>query len=246
MSDLNGKVAVITGGSRGMGAAIARKLSSLGAAVMLTYPFEAESAEPVAAEIRRSGGKAQAILADSGNDQQVRAAITETVKTFGRLDILVNNAGVGITGPLDELTMDQFDRSMAINVRGVFVASQEAAKHLQAGGRIINTGSVGSFFSRFPGLTIYAMSKAAVEGLTRGLARELGPRGITVNATQPGSIDTDMNPANGPYAEHMTGMIPLGRYGKVEEVANLVAFLASSEANYINGATVTIDGGYTC
>jgi 3-oxoacyl-[acyl-carrier protein] reductase len=242
---MNGKVALVTGGARGMGAAIGRKLASLGVAVMLTYPFEAETAEPVAAEIRQGGGKAQAIMADSGNDAQIRNAVTETVGRFGALDILVNNAGIGIVGPFEELTMDQFDAVIAVNVRGIFVASQEASKYMSAGGRIINTSSVGSFFSRFPGLSLYSMSKAAVEGMTHALARELGPRGITVNATQPGSIDTPMNPADGPYAEAFNGVIPVGRYGHADEVANLVAFLASPEADYINGAVMRIDGGYT-
>ena len=245
MGGMDGKVALVTGGGRGMGEAIARKLASLGAAVMLTFPNGRESAEPVAASIREAGAAAHAVLADSGNDEQMRHAVAETVRYFGRLDILVNNAGIGVVAPLEELTLEDFDRVVSINIRGIFVATQESVKHMSAGARIINTGSVGSFFSRFPGLSLYSMSKAAVEGMTHALARELGPRGITVNAIQPGSIDTPMNPADGPYADAFNGMIPVGRYGKVEEVANLVAFLASSEADYVNGAIVRIDGGYT-
>lgn len=245
MAQLSGKVALVTGASRGMGAAIARRLSRDGAAVALTYPTRTDSAAGLAAEIGRDGRQALAIQADSGNESEIRAAVATTVAAFGRLDILVNNAGIAIAGPLQEVTMEQFDRMVAVNIRGIFVAAQAAAAHMSAGGRIINTGSVGSHLIRFPGLTLYAMTKAAVEGMTRGLARDLGPRGITVNATQPGSIDTDMNPANGPYAAPMLEMIPSGRYGSVDEVANLVAFLAGNQSDYINGATLTIDGGYT-
>jgi len=240
-----GKVALITGGSTGQGAAIARRLSADGAAVALTYPVPTDSAEPVAEELRKAGGKAIAIMADNSFEDQVRAAIAATIKEFGRLDILVNNAGIGFAVPVEEMTMEQFDRVFVINVRSMFVAIQEALKHMQPGGRIINTASIGSQFIRFPGLSAYAMSKAAVEGLTRGLARDLGPRGITVNATQPGQIDTPMNPADGPYAPFMTDMIPNGRYGKPSEVADVVSFLASEDASYINGATIAIDGGYT-
>ena len=245
MANLSGKVALVTGAARGMGAAIARRLSRDGAMVALTYPTPADSAVNLAEELVRAGGKALAIQADSGSEAEVRGAVAATVAAFGRLDILVNNAGIAITGKMEEVTMEQFDRIVAVNIKGIFIAVQAAANHMGAGGRIINTGSVGSHFIRFPGLTLYAMSKAAVEGMTRGLARDLGPRGITVNATQPGSIDTDMNPASGPYASPMLDMIPNGRYGRADEVANVVAFLASAESEYINGATLTIDGGYT-
>jgi len=240
-----GKIALVTGGSTGQGAAIARRLSADGAAVAITYPAETDSAEPIAHELRAAGGRAISILADNSFDDQVRAAVERTVEEYGRIDILVNNAGIGFAVPVEDFTMEQFDRMFAINVRAMFVAVQAALPHMSAGGRIINTGSVGSRFIRFTGLSVYAMTKAAVEGLTRGLARDLGPRGITVNATQPGQIDTPMNPADGPYSGFMSDMIPLGRYGKPSEVADLVSFLASPEADYINGATLTIDGGYT-
>ena len=245
MTMLAGKVALITGGSSGMGAAIGRRLSEEGAAVALTYPTPKDSAEPLAEEIRKGGGKAVAIQADSGVVEDVRSAVAQTVEKFGRLDILINNAGIGTVAPIDELTVDQFDAIIAINVRATFVAVQAALPHLGRGGRIISTGSTGSYFSNFPGMSIYSMSKAAIAGLTRGLARDLGARGITVNAIQPGSVDTPMNPADGPYAPIVSGLIALGRYGKPNEIANLVAFLASDQADYITGALLTIDGGAT-
>ena len=242
---LAGKAALVTGGSRGMGAAIGARLSSEGVSVALTYPTEEDSADQTAEEIRRSGGNAIAIKADNSNAEEVRAAVARTIERFGRLDILVNNAGIGTVGLIDELTLEQFDKIVAVNIRAIFVAVQAALPHLGTGARIINTSSIGSFFSGFPGMCIYAMSKAAVAGLTRGLARDLGTRGITVNAIQPGSIDTDMNPANGPYAKMMEGRIALGRYGKASEIASMVAFLASAEADYITGASLVVDGGYT-
>jgi 3-oxoacyl-[acyl-carrier protein] reductase len=228
-----------------MGEAIARRLSEEGAAVALTYPSPGDSAEPVAADIRQSGGKAIAIQADNSLEHEVRAAVLKTVDTFGRLDILVNNAGIGTVATIEELTVDQFDKIVAINIKAVFVAVKAALPYLREGSRIISTGSIGAISAVFPGMSIYSMSKAAVAGLTRGLARDLASRGITVNTVQPGNIDTDMNPADGQYAPIMNEKIPMGRYGKPIEVAHLVAFLASSQSGYITGSAFTIDGGFT-
>jgi len=174
---------------------------------------------------------------------EVRLA-AETVRTLGRLDVLVNNAGIAVVMPLDQFSLDDFDRMVAVNVRGVFVAAQEASRHMGEGGRIITIGSVNADRMPFAGGGVYAMTKAAVAGLTRGLARDLGPRGITVNTVQPGPVDTDMNPADGPFAEGMKGWMALARYGQGDEIAGMVAYLASPEAGFVTGASLTIDGGF--
>jgi 3-oxoacyl-[acyl-carrier protein] reductase len=241
---LAGKTALVTGGSRGIGAAIAKRLGADGASVAITYTSGQEKAQEVARSIESSGGQAVAIRADSGDANAVKNAIAETVRTLGRLDILVNNAGIAVIKPLEEFSLDDFDRTVAINVRAVFVASQEAARHMKDGGRIITIGSVNADRMPFPGGSVYAMSKAAVAGLTRGLARDLGPRGITVNNVQPGPVETDMNPADGPFAETLKGFMAIKRYGKGDEIAAMVAYLASSEAAYVTGASLTIDGGF--
>jgi len=241
---LTGKVALVTGGSRGIGAAIAARLARDGAAVAITYVSSPGKAEEVVAAIAAAGGKAIAIQADSADAAAVQAAVRETVDTLGGIDILVNNAGVGILGPLDTFTLDDFDKLVAVNIRAVFVASQEAARHMGKGGRIITIGSCMAERVVFPGGGPYAMTKAAVVGLTRGLARDLGPRGITVNTVQPGPIDTDMNPANGPHADALLTTLALGRYGDVSDIASITAFLAGPEAGYITGASLTVDGGY--
>jgi 3-oxoacyl-[acyl-carrier protein] reductase len=191
-----------------------------------------------------AGGRAVAINADSADVAAVRTAVTTTVEVLGGIDVLVNNAGIATMAPLEKFSIDDFDRMVAINVRAVFVAVQEAARHMKDGGRIITIGSVNADRMPFAGGAVYAMSKAAVAGLTRGLARDLGPRGITVNAVQPGPVDTEMNPASGPFADMLRGLMALPRYGRDEEIAAMVAYLAGAEAGFVTGASLTIDGGF--
>ncbi len=238
------KVALVTGGSRGIGAAIALRLAREGAAVGITYSSSKPRAEEVVRGIEAAGGKAVAIAADSADAQAVKAAVVETVKKFGRLDVLVNNAGIAVMGPLADFSLETFDRMVAVNVRAVFVGSQEAARHMKEGGRIITIGSVNADRMPFAGGAVYAMTKAAVAGLTRGLARDLGPRGITVNAIQPGPVDTDMNPAEGAFAEQIKALMALPRYGHVDEIAAMTAYLAGPEAGFVTGSCLTIDGGF--
>lgn len=242
---LAGKVALVTGGSRGVGAAIAKRLAHDGANVALTYTSSPQKADEVVLAIEAAEGKALAIRADSADVAAVKHAVAETVKTLGRLDILVNNAGIATIAPIDEFSMEEFDRLVAVNVKGVFVATQEAVRHMQEGGRIIMIGSINSDFTPFAGLSVYALTKGAIASFTRGLARDLGPRGITVNNIQPGPIDTDMNPADGDFAKSLTQMIALGRYGQSHEVAAMVAYLASPEGAFVTGASLKIDGGCT-
>jgi len=244
MSSLQGKVALVTGGSRGIGAAIAQRLAADGADVAITYTSAQAKADEVVRAIEAGGRRAIAFQADSGDVQAVRHAVAETVRALGRLDVLVNNAGIVVFAPVEGISIEDFDRIVAVNVRAVFVAAQEAAKHMGAGGRIITIGSVNADRVPVAGLSVYAMTKAAVAGLTRGLARDLGARGITVNNVQPGPVDTDMNPADGPFADAMRGLIAVGRYGKAEEIAAMVAYLASPEASYVTGVSLTIDGGF--
>ncbi|MDF3058988.1 MAG: short-chain dehydrogenase/reductase [Rariglobus sp.] len=239
-----GKVALVTGGSRGLGAAIAKRLAADGAAVAITYTSSPDKAAAVVNAIEAAGGRALALQADSADPAAVQAAVAETVKTLGRLDILVNNAGILAIAPIDQFTLADFDRTIAVNVRGVFVASQAAAVHLPQGGRIINIGSVNADSMPFAGGSVYALSKGAVASFTRGLARDLGPRGITVNNVQPGPVDTDLNPAHGPFADSLTKIMALGRYGRAEEVAGLVSYLAGPDGGYVTGANLTIDGGF--
>ncbi|WP_410211087.1 3-oxoacyl-ACP reductase family protein [Aquirhabdus sp.] len=241
---LTHQVAFIQGGSRGIGAAIAKRLAKNGAIVALTYNSSPDHANKVVKEIEVAGGRALAIRADSADAEAIKDAIQLTVKTFNRLDILVNNAGVLAIAPLADFSLEDFDRTLAINVRSVFVAAQEAVKYMTDGGRIINIGSTNAERMPFAGGGPYAMSKSALVGLTKGLARDLGPRGITINNVQPGPVDTDMNPANSDFADSLRAMMPIGRYGKDEEIAGFVAYLASPEAAYITGASLTIDGGF--
>jgi 3-oxoacyl-[acyl-carrier protein] reductase len=243
MTSLNGKTALVTGGSRGIGAAIARRLAADGANVAITYTKGAEAAASVVKEIERAGGKAIAIQADAVDAKAVKAAVDKTVATFGRLDVLVNNAGTAIPKPFEEATLEELDRVIDINLRGVFVATQAALKHIQDGGRIIMIGSCVGERNMTPGLAPYAATKGAVKMFTQGLSREVGTRGITVNNVQPGPIDTDLNPAAGDWASPQIANTALKRYGHVEEVAALVAFVAGPEASYITGANLTIDGG---
>jgi 3-oxoacyl-[acyl-carrier protein] reductase len=241
---LEGKVALVTGGSRGIGAAIAKRLAQDGADVAITYASSPDQAEEVASAIRSAGRRGLAFHADSADTTAVGAAVAATARSLGRLDVLVNNAGVAVIRPFDQLTLDDFDRLVHVNVRGVFVASQEAARHMTSGGRIIMIGSVNAERMPFEGGSLYAMTKAAVAGLTRGLARDLGPRGITVNNVQPGPVATEMNPDEGPFAEAAKAMMALKRYGRGDEIAALVAYLSGPEAAFVTGASLTIDGGY--
>ena len=244
-ASLAGRRALVTGGSRGIGAEIVRRLAADGAAVAFTYGASATEAEKLAAEVAGSGGTAVAIQADSGDPEQVATAIDESVAQLGGLDILVSNAGVAYIGDVESLTMEQFDRLVAINVKGVFAAIQRAIPHLGSTGRIINIGSINADRVPGPGLSIYAMSKAAVAGLTRGLARELGPRGITVNNIQPGPVATEMNPEVGEFADSLRAVMALGRYGQPRDIASVVSYLAGPEAAYVTGANWNVDGGFT-
>jgi 3-oxoacyl-[acyl-carrier protein] reductase len=241
---LAGKVALVTGASRGIGAAIVRRLAADGAAVAITYSASPEKADEVVKAIEAGGGKAIAIQADAADPVAVRAAVTRTAAELGRLDILVNNAGIAIMAPVADLSEADFDKTFAVNVKALFVASQEAVKHLPDGGRIIHIGSVNSDSAPFPGLTAYSMSKGAVAGMTRALARDLGPRGITVNNIQPGPVDTDLNPASGPFADTLRGLMALGRYGHGDEIAGLVSYLSGPDGGYVTGANLKIDGGF--
>lgn len=242
---LEGKKALVTGGSRGIGAAIVERLAREGADVALTYVSKPDAAEAVVQGAQRYGGRAIAIQADSADAAAVAAAVEKTYAEFGGLDILVNNAGIAAIAPVDELTLDDFDRTFAINVRGVFVASQAAAKRMRAGGRIINIGSCNAERMPFAGGAAYAMSKSALQGLVKGLARDLGPREITVNNIQPGPVDTDLNPANGDFAEMLKKLMALPRYAHANEIAAMVAYLAGPEAGFVTGASLMIDGGFT-
>ncbi|NWL80174.1 oxidoreductase [Pseudomonas taiwanensis] len=245
LKTLEGKVAFIQGGSRGIGAAIAKRLANDGAAVALTYAASASSALEVVQAIEAAGGRAIAIKADSRDEKAIRAAIRHTVETYGRLDILVNNAGVLAVAPIEEFSIDDLDRTLDVNVRSVVIASQEAALVMGEGGRIITIGSTNAERMPFAGGSVYALSKAAVAGFTKGLARDLGPRGITVNNVQPGPVDTEMNPDNGEFATSLKQLMALPRYGQAEEIASFVAYLAGPEAGYITGANLMIDGGFS-
>jgi 3-oxoacyl-[acyl-carrier protein] reductase len=240
---LTGKIALVTGGSRGIGAAVVRRLASDGATVAFSYAVSEEHAKSLVAEVAKAGGTALAIQADSADADAVKGAVAQAVDRFGRLDILVNNAGILIGGIVDDYPLADFDRMIAVNVRAVFIAIQAAVPHMGQGGRIITTGSVTADRSGFPGTSVYSMTKGAVAAMTRGLARDLGPRGITVNAIQPGPTETDMN-SSGEIRARLRPLMALGRLGRDSEVASLIAYLASPEARFITGAALTVDGGY--
>ena len=243
MSKLANKVALVTGGSRGIGAAIAKRLASDGASVAITYAKDSNSASAVVKAIESDGGKAIAIQADAADAKAVSAAVDKTVSTFGRIDVLVNNAGTAIPKTFVDTTLEELDRVIDINIRGVFAATQAALRHMNKGGRIINVGSCVGERMMTPGLVPYSATKGAVKMFTQGLSREVGSQGITVNNIQPGPIDTDLNPASGDWAAPQIANTALGRYGTVDEVAALAAFVASPEAAYITGANLTVDGG---
>jgi 3-oxoacyl-[acyl-carrier protein] reductase len=241
---LNHQVAFINGGSRGIGAATARRLAREGAKVAIGYQSSSIAAEALVEEIKASGGEAIAIRADAADAEALTRAIDRAAAHFGRLDILVNSAGVLVLGPVDTFSLADLDKTLAVNVRAVFVASKAAAAHMRDGGRIINISSTNADRMPFVGGAAYAMSKSALTGLAKGLARDLGPRGITVNNVQPGPIDTDMNPADGDFAASLHQLMALPRHGHADEVAGMVAYLASPEAAFVTGADLLIDGGF--
>jgi 3-oxoacyl-[acyl-carrier protein] reductase len=243
MSDLTEKVALITGGSRGIGAEIAKRLAADGAAVAITYAKDAKAASEVVQAIEQDGGKAIAIQADAADVEALRAAVEKTVATYGRLDVLVNNAGTANPKPFEETTLEEIDRLIDINIRGTMVITQAALKHMKDGGRIIIIGSCVGERVLTPGLVAYSATKGAVKMFAQGLSREVGKRGITVNNIQPGPIDTDLNPATGDWAVPQKAVTALDRYGRVDEVAALVAFVAGPESSYITGTNLTVDGG---
>ncbi|MET9544364.1 3-oxoacyl-ACP reductase family protein [Streptomyces sp. NPDC006627] len=244
MSSLTGRTALVTGGSRGMGAAIALRLAQEGADVAITYVHSEAAAQEVVAKIEATGRRGFAVRADAADAGDAAGAVERAADDLGHLDILVNNAGIGVLGPLVDLSLADVDRVLAVNVRGVLLASQAAAGRLRDGGRIITIGSCMAQRVPGPGGTLYATSKAALIGLNKALARELGGRRITANLVQPGPIDTDMNPADGPYAEGQSAMTALGRFGSPDEVASLVAYLAGDDAAYITGTELSVDGGH--
>lgn len=243
MGQLAGKVALVTGGSRGIGAAISKALAAAGADVVLTYGGSEEKAHAVAREITALGRRSLAIQADSADPVALKQAVARAATEFGRLDILVNNAGIALNTPLEQLTLEEIDRTLAINTRAPFLAAQAAAPRMKQGGRIISIGSNLAERVPFAGLTLYSMSKSALLSMTRGLARDLGPRGITVNLVNPGSTDTDMNPADGATADFQRSMSSLGRYGTPEDVASAVVFLASDAARSVTGTSLLVDSG---
>ena len=242
---LAGKIALVTGGSRSIGAAIARRLAADGAAVALTYSASPDKAATVVREIEAAGGRAIALAADAGDPAAVRLAVAATVDAFGGLDILVNNAGMGLGGAIEDIPFDAYERMIAVNVTGVFVATQEAVRHMKAGGRVIHIGSSMVRYAAFPTASLYTLTKGAIAGFNRSLVRDLGPKGITVNTVHPGPTDTDMNPAGGPVSEIVGPGIALGRYGQPHEIAGVVAFLAGPDAAFVTGAEIVADGGFT-
>ncbi|MFC8916194.1 SDR family oxidoreductase [Streptomyces sp. NPDC057116] len=242
---MNGRTALVTGGSRGIGAATALRLARRGADVAITYVRDEAAARKVVADIEATGRRGVALRADAADPAAQADAVAGAAEALGgRLDVLVNNAGIGVLGPLESLTLADVDRVLAVNVRGVFLASQAAAARMGRGGRIVTIGTCMTQRVPGPGGTLYAMSKSALTGLNKALARELGGRGITANIVHPGPVDTDMNPADGPYAEGQSAMTALGRFGTPDDVASMVAYLAGDEAAYVTGAEFAVDGGH--
>lgn len=244
MADLTGKVALVTGGSRGIGAGIARRLAADGADVVVTYIESKDRAQEVVDSITAGGRRALAVRADSAEPDAVTEAIGRTVEELGRLDILVNNAGLVALGPIDEVTLEDVDRIYVVHVRAAVVAAKATVPHMAADGRIISIGSCLASRVPEPGWSLYAMSKAALVGLTKGLARDLGPRGITANVVQPGPIDTEMNPADGEHADGERALLALDHFGHVDDVAATVSHLAGPEGRFITGSVIDVDGGW--
>jgi len=242
---LTGKIAIVTGGSRSIGAAIAKRLAADGATVAITYNASPDRAAAVVQQIVAAGGQAVALAADAGNPEAVGAAVAEVAQRFGKIDILVNNAGISLLGAPEDIAFEDFQRILAVNVTGVFVATQQALKHMGQGGRIIHIGSSMVQYAAFATASVYTLSKGALTGFSRGLVRDLGPRGITVNTVHPGPTDRDMNPADGPIADFLRPNIAMGRYGEGKDVASAVAYLASAEAGFVTGAELIVDGGFT-
>lgn len=239
------KIAIVTGGSRSIGAAIAKRLAADGATVVITYSVSAERAAAVVEQIVAAGGHALSIRADAGDPVAVRAAVQQVARAFGSVDILVNNAGITVLGAPEDIAFEDFQRILAVNVTGVFVATQEALKHMGRGGRIVHIGSSMVQHVAYGTASAYTLTKGAVAGFSRGLVRDLGPRGITVNTVHPGPTDSDMNPADGPVAEFVRPNIAVGRYGAGQDIAGAVAYLASQEASFVSGAELMVDGGFT-
>jgi 3-oxoacyl-[acyl-carrier protein] reductase len=245
MGKLNGKKAIVTGGSRGIGAAIAKRLASEGAQVIISYVANAQAARSIVESIAGDGGTAEAVQIDAGDAAAVRAGMAAAAQRLGGVDILVHNAARAEHQKLPDITEEAFRSTFAANVEGILAGTQAVLGAMRDGGRIVMIGSISAHKVPFPGLSVYSATKAAVSGLARGWARDLGPRGILVNVINPGPIETDRNPADGPSSDLQRSMTALGRYGRVEEVAALAAFLASDEASYITGASIDIDGGMT-
>jgi 3-oxoacyl-[acyl-carrier protein] reductase len=245
-STLQGKIALVTGGSRGIGAATAIQLAADGATVAISYSSSEAAAREVIATIEASGGKAIALKADQADATAVKALIAEVVERLGRIDILVNNAAVFVTGTVAETTdTSGFERQQKINYEAVVTAIREAARAMESGGRIISISSALAWRSTWPGLADYSATKRAIEGYSKGAARDLGPKGITVNVIGTGSTNTEMNPDNSPFAEAQAAATALGRFGRAEEIASVVAFVASPAASFITGAIIPVDGGYS-
>lgn len=242
-SRLSGKVAFVTGGARGIGAAVVRRLADEGATVAFTYQSSAANAKDLVVRIEKKGGRAIALKADVADSAALTAAVDEAARVLGKIDILVNNAGVLFMGPVEDFPLEDFDKTFAVNVRAVFVGTKAVLPHMGEGGRIINIGSCNADRMPFPGGSVYAMSKSALRGLAQGLARDLGPKGITVNNVHPGPVNTDMNPEAGEFAPVLHGLMAVQRHATGEEIAGMVAYVASPEAAFVTGANLSIDGG---